>query len=90
MYDTRRTVTWERNALALNGFHERVQGRRQDFEGGFPKKYFIQLLKPECQHYNGCKKLVLCNFYSNSSILRGCCPAKMCFKVKFHITLHMH
>ena len=24
MYDTRRTVTWERYALVLNGFHERV------------------------------------------------------------------
>ena len=24
VYDTRRTVTWERYALALNGFHERV------------------------------------------------------------------
>ena len=24
MYDTRRTVTWERYALALNDFHERV------------------------------------------------------------------
>ena len=24
MYDTKRTVTWERDALALNGFHERV------------------------------------------------------------------
>ena len=24
MYDTRRTVTWERYALALNGFHEHV------------------------------------------------------------------
>ena len=24
VYDTRRTVTWERYALALNGSHERV------------------------------------------------------------------
>ena len=24
VYDTQRTVTWERYALALNGFHERV------------------------------------------------------------------
>ena len=24
VYDTRRTVPWERYALALNGFHERV------------------------------------------------------------------
>ena len=24
MYDTPRTVTWERNALTLNDFHERV------------------------------------------------------------------
>ena len=24
MYDTQRTVTWERYALALNGFHECV------------------------------------------------------------------
>ena len=51
------------------------QGRRQDFEGGVSKKMFHTIIK-ECQHYNA-KELVLCNFYSNISILRGCCPAKM-------------